>query len=101
MATATTARKPRTIKAAHGTCGLTLSINGVRYRVRPLDGRGIGAARAFRLAKLAGDGEVYDLAGYPDGYAECDCPDWTFHRDGLDPAGCKHLAAARACGLIG
>ncbi|HWE35785.1 MAG TPA: SWIM zinc finger family protein [Isosphaeraceae bacterium] len=101
MATATATRKPRTIKAAHGTCGLTLSINGVRYRVRPLDGRGIGAARAFRLAKLAGEGDVYDLAAYPDGRAECDCADYEFSRKGTDHGPCKHLAAARACGLLG
>jgi hypothetical protein len=95
------AKAARVAKPAHGTCALILSINGVRYRVRPLDCAGFGAVRAFRLAKQAADGAVYDLAIFLDGRAECDCPDFTFHRAGNDPAGCKHVKAARACGLIG
>lgn len=94
-----TATKDRTIKAAHGTCGLSLSSNGTRYRVRPLDCRDFGAVRAFRLAKQGGEGEVYDVVAYPD-HAECDCGDFEFRRKGT-VAPCKHLAAARACGLIG
>lgn len=94
-------RKARAARPAHGTCGLTLSINGVKYRVRPLDVTGFGAVKAFRLSKQAADGAVYDLSVYLDDRAECDCPDFTFHRAGNDPAGCKHIKAARACGLIG
>ncbi len=30
----------------------------------------------------------------------CDCPDFIFHRDGLDPGGCKHIKALVACGLL-
>jgi hypothetical protein len=32
--------------------------------------------------------------------AECDCPDFEFHRKGLDNGPCKPVAAVRACGLI-
>lgn len=92
--TSTKAARP-----AGGTCGLTLSINGVRYRVRPIPCGDFGAVKAFRLAKQGGKGDVYDLVAFVD-HAACDCPDFTFHRDGRDPAGCKHLKAARACGLI-
>jgi hypothetical protein len=82
-----------------GMCSLTLSINGTRYRVRPLDGRAFGALKAFRLTKQAGSGDVYDLAEDRDGHA-CDCPDFTFRRDGLDASGCKHINAMIACGLL-
>jgi hypothetical protein len=93
-------RPSKAVKPAHGTCGLILSINGTRYQVRPLDVTGFGATKAFRLLKQGGKGEVYDLCLYLDGRAECDCPDFTFHRAGNDPAGCKHVKAARACGLL-
>jgi hypothetical protein len=45
------------------------------------------------------DGTIYLLARRPHG-AECDCPDFVFHRDGLDPAGCKHIKALAACGVL-
>jgi hypothetical protein len=86
-------------------CSLTLTINGTPYRVRPLDARQFGALRAFRLVKQGGkpapDGGrcVYDVAEEPDGQ-ECDCPDHTFRRAGLDQLGCKHHRAMRACGLL-
>ncbi len=31
----------------------------------------------------------------------CDCPDYIFRRDGLDPSGCKHIKALVGSGLIG
>jgi hypothetical protein len=59
---------------------------------------GMSSHSAFRLAKRAGDGAVDDVCASLGDHAECDCPDFTFHRDGRDPAGCKHVRAARACG---
>jgi hypothetical protein len=86
------ARKPA--RPTHGTCRLTLSINGTNYSVRP----NVGAAyTAFRLKKS--DGTTYDVASTEHGLT-CDCPDHVFHRDGLDPAGCKHVKAMVACGLL-
>jgi hypothetical protein len=98
MATITGSRpavKPRKpARPTHGTCRLTLAINGTHYSVRPNQG---AACAAFRLKKP--DGTVYDVARTPHGLT-CDCPDFTFHREGRDPAGCKHTKAMVACGLL-
>jgi hypothetical protein len=83
-------------KPATGKCGLTLRINGVPYKVRKLDAE-FGRVRAFRLAKP--DGEFHDVIDGLYG-AECSCGDFVFRRDGIDPAGCKHVKACRATGLI-
>src|SRR5215213_7240330 len=96
LAPASRTRKPA--RSAHGTCGLTLTINGTAYRMRPLGSdTAFGTIRAFRLTKQ--DGITYDVAQTIEGNT-CDCPDHVFHRDGLDPAGCKHLKALRACGVL-
>lgn len=95
------ARERKPVKPATGTCSLALTINGVAYKVRPLPrADGTGAAKAFRLVKQGGKGDVYDVLVHRDGHAECDCPDAIYRRNGLDAAGCKHVKAARAVGLI-
>jgi hypothetical protein len=76
---------------------LSLFINGTAYDVRPLAADESAATRAFRLRKF--DGTEYDIAHTAEG-ASCDCPDFTFHREGIDPEGCKHIKALIACGLI-
>jgi hypothetical protein len=76
---------------------LSLFINGTAYDVHPIDADGSAAARAFRLRKF--DGTEYDVAQAPQGLS-CDCPDFTFHREGIDPEGCKHIKALVACGLV-
>ncbi len=43
--------------------------------------------------------DVFDVAETVHG-AVCDCPDFVFRRDGLDPAGCLHIRAMRAVGLL-
>jgi hypothetical protein len=88
----TATRKPA--RPTHGTCRLTLTINGTSYSVRPNRGE---AVKAFRLRKT--DGTTYDVARTADGLV-CDCPDFVFNRDGIDPDGCKHLKALVACGLL-
>jgi hypothetical protein len=93
-ATRTQVKPRKPARPTHGTCRLTLSINGTHYSVRPNQG---AACVAFRLKKA--DGTVYDVARTEDGLT-CDCPDFIFHRDGLDPAGCKHTKAMVACGLL-
>ena len=92
-----TQRKPA--KPVHGVARLTLSINGTSYNVFPLWRDGINATRLFRLRKV-GTPTRYVVAETPDG-AVCDCPDYTFHRDGIDPDGCKHIKALTVTGLIG
>jgi hypothetical protein len=59
---------------------------------------GIHATRLFRLHKT-GTSTRYVVAETPDGPV-CDCPDFTYHRDGVDADGCKHIKALVAVGLI-
>jgi hypothetical protein len=87
----------KTARPTHGTCRLTLRIIGTVYTVRPIPADAFAALKAFRLRK--DDGTVYDVAQTVHGL-ECDCPDFIFHRDGIDADGCKHLKALVACGLF-
>lgn len=76
---------------------LLLEIGGLPYALRPVAcDPGIGG-RAFRLLKP--DGTVYDVIQTRYG-SECDCPDFIFRRDGLDPEGCKHVRALVQVGMI-
>jgi hypothetical protein len=45
------------------------------------------------------DGTRYHVSQHAHG-SECTCPDWVFSRDGIDPAGCKHIRALEAFGLV-
>jgi hypothetical protein len=76
---------------------LFLMIDEKVYALRPLESDPAVAVRAFQIAKP--DGTRYDVAETPFG-PECDCPDFIFRRAGLDPAGCKHIKALVAHGLI-
>src|SRR3954466_6598242 len=89
--------RPGRAEAAPATFDLVLLINRTPYVVRPVRSDPVVAARAFRLSK--GDGTLYDVAQTGHG-PECDCPDFIYRRAGIDPAGCKHVRALVACGLI-
>src|SRR5437660_512853 len=80
----------RIIGPARAICRLTMEINGVDYRVEPTRARALAVAKSYRLSKP--DGTAYDVA-LTDFGLTCDCPDFIFHRDGLDPDGCKHIKA--------
>jgi hypothetical protein len=80
-----------------GAARLTLFIGGVAYHLRPLKPDPPAAVCAFRLRKF--DGTEYDVAQTAEGLS-CDCPDFTFHREGNDPQGCKHIRALVECGLL-
>jgi hypothetical protein len=80
-----------------GRCSLRLTINGTAYSVRPIDA-GFAGVRAFRLRK--GDAAVYDVVQELDGGIVCDCPDFTFRREGLTDRPCKHGAALVALGIF-
>ena len=67
------------------------------YAVSPLECDPSIAAKAFRLNKP--DGTLYDVAQTHHGH-RCDCPDFIFRRDGLDPSGCKHVKALIHQGLL-
>ena len=94
---ATVSRARRTRKPAHGVCRLVLTINGTSYNVRPILAGSSNARKAFRLRET--DGTLYHVADTVHGL-QCDCPDFLFHRDGLDVEGCKHVKAMVACGLF-
>jgi hypothetical protein len=89
------ARKPA--RPAHGVARLSLFINGKAYHVLPHPADALTTIKAFRLRKF--DGTEYDIAQTSEGIT-CDCPDFTFNREGIDPEGCKHIKALVACGLI-
>ena len=100
MATMTTSNAPRTRKPArpvHGTCGMVLSINGSRYRVRPVPCDHSAALRCFELRKA--DGTRYHVSQHTHG-PQCDCTDFEFHRNHRDPAGCKHVKALTVFGML-
>ena len=80
-----------------GTARLSLFINGTAYHVFPLPADTLTTIKAFQLRKY--DGTEYDIAQNPRGMT-CDCPDFTFNREGIDPEGCKHIKALVACGLL-
>jgi len=80
--------------------GRTLTINGVHFYVHPIRSEHDQIHRAFRLRRQPlQSGIVFDLAETVQG-AVCDCPDFVFRRDGLDPRGCLHIRAMRAVGLL-
>lgn len=79
------------------TSALYLAIQRTYYRVQPIRAEASTAQHTFRLEKA--DGTRYDVASLPYGN-QCDCPDYVFRRDGIDPAGCKHVRALVAEGLI-
>jgi hypothetical protein len=74
-----------------------LVINGTSYTIRRIPCDPGAALGAFRLRKV--DGTTYVVAATDSGLV-CDCPDFTFHRDGIDPDGCKHIKAMVAVGLL-
>ncbi len=87
----------RTIRPARAVCRLTIAINGMDYQVNPNLAEGSAALKAYRLTKT--DGTAYDAALTVHGLT-CDCPDFIFRRDGIDPEGCKHIKAMVAFGLL-
>ncbi len=76
---------------------LILTIRDRLYAIRKVACDPSVADKAFRLLK--DDGALYDVIQTRHG-PSCDCPDFIFRRDGLDPAGCKHVRALVAFGLI-
>ena len=76
---------------------LDLTIGRTSYAIERLAEPYLPGTRSFRLTK--GDGTMYDVAQTSYG-PQCDCPDYIFRRDGLDPSGCKHIRALIGSGLI-
>lgn len=76
---------------------LFLTIDEFPYQVRRVLCDPYVAERAFQLTK--GDGTSYEVAQTCHG-PTCDCPDFIYRREGIDPGGCKHVRALASCGLI-
>jgi hypothetical protein len=74
-----------------GRCSLTLTINFIKYSVRPMP-KDFGTTRKFKLTGPTGHQHVLSdgLHG-----PHCNCLDAK-----VEPGPCVHLRAARACGLI-
>jgi hypothetical protein len=86
-------------KAISSRCRLTLSIDGLDYRLRPLPGDlGSRIVMAWRLHKV-NTPTRHDVAETLDGVT-CSCGDQRFRHEGRDAAGCKHIRALRALGLL-
>lgn len=79
----------------HGTCRLTLTIDGVDYRLSrgPAAARG---AKVWRLRSLGGPraGALYSVVTHRR-TVSCTCPDSTRQN-----AVCKHVRALQACGIV-
>jgi hypothetical protein len=86
MATTTSKATRKAPQSPTGWCGLTLKINGTRYRVRPLPAE-FGGLKAFRITKA--DGSFHDVSRDVYGL-QCTCGDFVWRRDGIDETGCKH-----------
>lgn len=76
---------------------LDLTIDRTTYNLERVACHPSIGPRAYRLTKQ--DGVAYDVAQTSVGL-QCDCPDYIFRRDGIDPDGCKHVRALVASGLI-
>ncbi len=85
------------IRPARAVCRLTIVINDMDYVVKPNSRQATAAIKAYRLSKA--DGTDYDVALTDHGLT-CDCPDFIFRRDGIDPEGCKHIKAMVTYGLL-
>ncbi len=83
----------------HGTASLTLKINDSEYRLVFLCPDPRVANPAWRLFKLDGSGEKYDVHFDAHG-CQCTCADFHWRRNGKDPGGCKHVRALDALGLM-
>jgi hypothetical protein len=93
-----TKRSPRAAKPGRTRWShLFLTIRETVYLVDRIACDPATETRAFRLSK--GDGTLYDVAQTIFG-PQCDCPDFVYRRDGLDPDGCKHVRALVDHGLI-
>jgi hypothetical protein len=80
-----------------GRCAVRSADRARSADLEPVLADSSAAIKAFRLRKE--DGNVYDVALTTHGL-QCDCPDFLFHRDGLDAAGCKQIKSLVACGLL-
>jgi hypothetical protein len=80
-----------------GRCAVRSADRARSFDLEPVLADSSAAIKAFRLRKE--NDNVYDVI-LTTHRLQCDCPDFLFHRDGLDAAGCKHIKSLVACGLL-
>lgn len=88
--------------APQDTCTIpTFKINGVRYHLCGIARQpGDEATRIYLVSTSDGDPEHrHHVCETPWG-CTCDCGDFCFRRDGIDPAGCKHIKALARLGFL-
>lgn len=85
-------------KRVKGSARLLIRISGRLYGLTRIDRRPSAVLEGWRLTKP--DGTTYDCGRTRHGYS-CDCPDYVFRREDLEPDGCKHCKALVAVGLLG
>jgi hypothetical protein len=100
MATMTKSAPVRKAKKTAPVVTLCLAIDHVCYGVVPITGiTDPEIARAWRLDKRSGDGEVYDVHRTVNGLVVCDCPSYETTFKGTADT-CKHGKALVAMGLL-
>jgi hypothetical protein len=94
-----TATRPR-VKASTQPLDarLTLTIRGTSYALTAID-PGPDNSRAWRLEKLGGKREIYDVCRTNEGLVVCDCPSYVSTHEGTCST-CKHGSALVAVGLL-
>jgi hypothetical protein len=95
--TATKPRPRRRTDRPAGSPRMFLTIRDRLYEMRQVACDPHVGSRAFRL--LSDSGDLYHVVQHDHG-PTCDCPDFIFRRDGLDPDGCKHVRALVELRLI-
>lgn len=77
----------------------TIEIKGTRYAVARIE-HGPDGTAAYRLVKLGGKNEVYDVLRTHFGLIECTCPHYELRLKGNTVASCKHGDALVKAGLL-
>jgi hypothetical protein len=98
MSTITRPRNPVKASSQPLNARLILEIRGVAYVVTRIE-PGPDNMKAYRLEKIGGKGEVYDLARTNEGLVTCDCPSYIATHEGTSSC-CKHGAAMIEVGLF-
>ena len=79
-------------------CSLTLRIGETAYNVRPVATVETVEVKAFHLTR---EGSPPYRVSQTDRGFRCSCPDAQYRHGDPDDAGCKHVRAMRAVGLVG
>jgi hypothetical protein len=96
---ASTIRRPRVKTSSQPLdVKLVITIRGTSYSVTKID-PGPDNSKAYRLAKLGGKGEVYDICRTNEGLVVCDCPSYISTHEGTCST-CKHGMALIEVGLL-